>query len=135
VTTPDQSVPSDPPLPANIPASPQPPVPLPDLTPDVQPPPPVIPPTIIISEDAPNGASVTDLIRYAIADRERTDNLERLIWTGAILVAVVVGTVSGIVFIVWPHLIAGEAGLAAAAVALVGWIRRWVKRRLRNKAG
>jgi hypothetical protein len=135
------AVPSEPPSPHNVPYLPQPPIVASGATPGTQPESPEAPPAGLLSETLPNGANVADLIRYAIAEEQRFNRLQRLIWTVTGLGTLALGAVSVIAIIAYPHLAAGKVGLAAAAVAAGGlatrawrWIRNWLTKRVIGKS-
>jgi hypothetical protein len=102
-----------------------------EITPtSVQPP---EPPEFARHEGIPKGVNWRDVIGYAIGSPGRTRNLERIIWTMTGLLALAIGTVSAVGYLVFHYHAAGSIGIATALVAGIGRplaaIRRWLGRR------
>jgi hypothetical protein len=109
--------------PTNLPAEVTPPTPAPEVTPSPE----ILPDDVSIigvsivpkAEEMPKGLNVYDMLVIVTGDPQRVEQLLKLTWSLTGAGALVLGSTSAIVLFASHYHVAGEVGLASAAVAAI----------------
>jgi hypothetical protein len=83
------------------------------------------------SDEMPKGLKFPDLLVIVTGSKARTENLESLIWSTTGLLALGLGSISGIAIFALHYRVAGSVGLASATIA--GIMSLVARIRLRKK--